>query len=145
LEQIDQTNPSAAVSVSRMVSVICGTLCYPFATAIAYRFSPARKRAFLAEYANRRMSYTDGVKLYLRSHGLADMIAFSLLWLVLTAIYPSTRGTIFSLIFLTFYGTAGECGVGATLFFSLIIAAFSIPCGAFFAQKKWRAEYHLGK
>ncbi len=104
------------------------------AAPLAFRFSRSRARYFKNQ-TGAAINYADGLRLYIREHALFDVIVFGVVTFVFCFWIPDGR-MLFPV------GTVA-LGVHPILTWLIIfpLTVLTIPVGAFWAQKHWRAKY----
>lgn len=119
-----------ALAIYRACAVPTVFLGAPF----AFRTGIFRGRKF-REDTEARITYADGMRLYMREYGRYDMamcvIVASVLWITPLGVYLSPVSTALYGWIPSVYGWL----------ITVCVLLLTLPLGVFFAQKHWRAQY----
>ena len=104
------------------------------AAPLAFRMSPSRARYFKSR-TGAEINYADGMRMYIREHALSDIVVFGVATFVLCLVIPGGR-----MLF-----PVGSLFLGlhplVTWLIVFPLTVLTIPVGAFYAQKHWRAKF----
>ena len=111
-------------------------------TLLAYRVSRKRQKEFL-DYSKGCISYSDGLKYHFMQYGLLDGICILSVTVLLAVIYMAAGDIFIVRVFPIAFNMFSNLGTIFGILVTAVLTGLSMIFGAFFAQKKWRAQYFV--
>lgn len=155
LPLLDATYENSVPTPHHFLNNLCSVITILPSAILACRLLKRCKRAF-SQYDKCMMSYKEGMLDYWQDYGLSDAIVFGAAAIALMLMYATT-GDLLTVVFrapdgvgyislfplaFALFKFAGTLFGGLLL---IIMLAFAMLGGVFFAQKKWRADYFIGE
>ncbi len=121
-----------------VVQDLCSLIAFVPGTAISFIFSKRARRDFI-EDTKCLVGYREGLKYHIKKYWLADLVFLAVLYLCLAIPYFAK---IWILYLVPLCGTAYKRFGFIFGLFAFVAIGYPLSlCGAYFGQKKWRADY----
>lgn len=111
-------------------------------TLFAYRVSKTRRKEF-CDYSKGRISYKNGLKYHFMQYGVIDGICILSVTALLAIVYMAAGDIFIVRVFPIAFNMFSNFGTVFGILVTVVLTGLSMIFGAFFAQKKWRAQYFV--